>query len=202
MLGLPKSTEIQKKLDKKVIYAKFKLNSAEQKDFDADISRIRIINEISPVSVNIDSGKDVNAVFVVRVILKRKEFNAKHIILISKLISQNMIFVLEYEDKVKLAVYHTKLMQTEWQNEEDALIELKGLNLDTVWDNIVSQIGGFTVEEGNDLTEQIEINDKRAKLLKEIERLEKQARKEKQPKKKFELVQKIKKLQSEMERLK
>ena len=42
--------------------------------------------------------------------------------------------------------------------------------------------------------EQIAVDDQRAKIEKEIARLEKQARAEKQPKKKFELVQKIKEL--------
>ncbi|MDD5796694.1 MAG: DUF4391 domain-containing protein, partial [Oscillospiraceae bacterium] len=56
------------------------------------------------------------------------------------------------------------------------------------------EVGGFEIEQGNTLDEQIAINEKRQKLEKEITRLEKKARAEKQPKKKFELVQKIKKL--------
>lgn len=52
------------------------------------------------------------------------------------------------------------------------------------------------IEQGNTLDDQIAIDDKKAKLEKEIARLEKQARNEKQPKKKFELVQKINKLKA------
>ena len=55
------------------------------------------------------------------------------------------------------------------------------------------------VESGHTLNEQIALDDKRAKLQKEIDKLEKQARAEKQPKKKFELVQRIRTLQREME---
>ena len=64
----------------------------------------------------------------------------------------------------------------------------------TVWENIIVQIGGLTVEQGNSLEEQIAIDEQRNKLQKEIARLEKLARAEKQPKKKFELVQEINKL--------
>ncbi len=71
-------------------------------------------------------------------------------------------------------------------------------NLDEVWENVVVQVGGIAVEEGKTLDEQIVVNEQRAKLQKEIERLEKLARKETQPKKKFELVQKIKKLKEEL----
>ena len=70
-------------------------------------------------------------------------------------------------------------------------IELKGLDLDAVWENIIIQIGGITIEQGRTLDEQISIDEQRAKLQKEIDRLEKLARAEKQPKKKFELYQEI-----------
>ena len=45
------------------------------------------------------------------------------------------------------------------------------------------------VSQGNTLDEQIAVDEQKAKLQKEISRLEKLARAEKQPKKKFELAQ-------------
>lgn len=71
--------------------------------------------------------------------------------------------------------------------------------MDVVWENIIVQIGGMQIEQGNTLDEQIIIDEKRAKLKKEIDKLEKQARAEKQPKKKFELVQQMDKLKKELE---
>lgn len=50
------------------------------------------------------------------------------------------------------------------------------------------QIGGITIDQGNTLDEQIVADEHRQKIEKEIAKLEKQARTEKQPKKKFELV--------------
>lgn len=123
--------------------------------------------------------------------LKKKEYNEKTIALLSKLIPQNILFILECNGEGKLAIYHTKLMQTEWQPIDSLTVQIKGLNLDVVWENIVIQVGGVQVEQGNTLDEQIAINEQRTKLLKEIEHLEKLARNEKQPKKKFELVQEI-----------
>lgn len=123
--------------------------------------------------------------------LKKKDFDDRTIITISKLIPQNMLLVLEYGSEAKLATYHTKLMQTDWKPKDDLSIELKGLNMDAVWENIIVQIGGITVEQGNTLDEQIAVDEYRHKIEKEIAKLEKQARTEKQPKKKFELAQKI-----------
>lgn len=68
-----------------------------------------------------------------------------------------------------------------------------------MWENVVVQVGGITIEGDNSLDEQIVLNEEREKLLREIERLEKKARTEIQPRKKQELVQKIKKLKNELE---
>ena len=69
---------------------------------------------------------------------------------------------------------------------------------DDVWDNIVVQIGRIDVEGGNSLEEQIAVDEEREKIQKEIARLEALARKEKQPRKKFELVQKIHSLKGQI----
>lgn len=89
-------------------------------------------------------------------------------------------------------------MQFGWKPTVDCIIDLRGLNLDKVWENIIVQIGGLTVEQGNTLDEQIRINEQRDKIQKEINRLEKLARAEKQPTKKFELVQTLSKLRKEL----
>lgn len=192
MLGLPKSTEMSKQLPKKAIYTKFQMNTAAKEKIDADISKIKIVNEIVPNKVNIPAGEHVKSFFVLLVSLKQKEYDEKTIATLSKLIPQNVLFVLEYENESRLAIYHTKVMQTAWIPMEEQKVELKGLNLDTVWENIVITVGGVNIENGNSLDEQIEIDDKKQKLEKEIARLEKQSRAEKQPKKKFELVKKKK----------
>ncbi len=198
MLGLPQLTEMSKQLPKKSIYTKFQMNTAAKEKIDADISRITIVNEIAPNKVNIPAGEDVKSFFVLLVSLKKKEYDEKTIATLSKLIPQNILFVLEYENESRLAIYHTKVMQTVWMSTEKQKVDLKGLNLDTVWENIVIAVGRVNIEKGNTLDEQIEINDKKQKLEKEIARLEKQARVEKQPKKKFELVQRIKVLTNQL----
>ena len=128
MLGLPKSTELIKLLSKKAIYAKFQMNTAAKDRFDADISRINIVGEISPNTVGIAAGDGVSAIFVLLVSLKQKEFQANTVAQISKLIDQNMLLVLEFEGKRKLAIYHTKLIQSEWTPADDCSITLKGLD--------------------------------------------------------------------------
>lgn len=66
----------------------------------------------------------------------------------------------------------------------------------SVWENVVVQAEEITVEGDNSLVEQIVLNEEREKILREIERLEKKARAEVQPRKKLELVQQINKLKN------
>lgn len=200
MLGLPKATELNKKLPKTAVYAKFQMNTAEKAKIDADISRITIVNEVSAAKVNIAPGDKVQAFFVLQVVLKRREFNERTLIVLSKLIPQNMVLLLEYDGQAKLAVYHTKLLQTPWSDPATLSLAINGLNMDAVWENVIVQIGGIQVQEGNTLDQQIAQDEQKAKLEKEIARLQKQLWAEKQPKKKFELNFKIKELQKQLER--
>ena len=198
MLRLPKSTEMSKQLPKKAVYAKFQMNTAAKEKIDADISRIAIVNEISPDKINIPAGEEVKNFFVLLVTLKKKNFDEKNIAILSKLIPQNILFILEYEGQSKLAIYHTKLMQTDWKPTESCIIELRGLNLDKVWENVIRSLESGVWNEELTLDENIALHEQQEKLKKQIEKLEKKARAEKQPKKKFELVQQIKKLKEEL----
>ena len=130
--------------------------------------------------------------------MKRKEYDTKNIALLTKLIPQKMVLALQYEELTQFAIYHTKLISSAWQPTNETALPLSGLNLDTVWENIVTHIGQIDVEEGNTLAEQIANNDQRAKLLAQISTLERKMANEKQPRRKREYFEQIKKLKSQI----
>ena len=198
MLGLPKSTEIKKVIPKSALLSKFSMNTLAREKFDADVKRITLVGEVSKNTIAINKGENVSSFFVLLVSLKQEKYDEKNIILLSKLIDQNILLILEHENKAKLVIYHTKLMTSDWKPTEEYSITLSGLDLDAVWENIVVQVGKVEIEQGKTLDEQIEKDELRNKLLNEIEKLEKKARSEKQPKKKFELAQRINKLKKEL----
>lgn len=201
MLDLPKTSEIRKPLHKKLIYEKYaaELTGNKRDRFDADISRMIITNEISEASVNIKATEEISAIFVIQIELKRREYDDKNIIMISKLLGQRLVIVLHYGNAYQLAIYETHLLKSDWKNAEEISLKLNGLNLGCVWDNFVTQVSGIEVQTGNTLVEQINVEAEKEKLRKQIEDLELKARKEVQAKKKFEMVQRI---QQYKERLK
>jgi hypothetical protein len=200
MIGLPESTEMNQPLPKKAIFDKFKPRLIEKKRFDAEIRRLAIINEVSSSTTNIAQGENIGAFYVILVSLRSPNYDNKNFSMLSKLIPQNMLFVLEYDGKVRLAVYRAaRLIQSEWKPLDEWKIKLTGLNLDVVWDNIIAQIGDVEIAEGKTLDEQLIADEERKKLLQRIERLEKQARDEKQPRRKWEFVEEMERVKKRLE---
>ena len=195
MFQLPPATAINKPLYKKAVFEKFNLKTAERDRFDADISKMVLMAYVSPDRVPaLSEGKDIKGFYVLQVMMKRKEYDTKNILLLQKLIAQKIVFALQYEEKTQLCIFHTRLQLSEWNNTESTEIPLKGLTLDEVWENIVATIGNLDIEAEETIEEQIINREEREKLLRQIEMLEKRCRAEKQTRKKFEFHQQILKL--------
>lgn len=201
MYGLPQSTIVKKQLPKKAIFAKFDLKPSRRESFDADIARIDIVAVVNPTTVPaVGEGTEIKEFYVLAVQLKQRDFDAKNIALLTKLIPRNIVFALHYEEEVQFAIYHTKLITSNWQllTPNSSFLTLNGLNLDTVWDNIVISIGDIQVEDGKSVAEQIMADDQRAKLLTQIANLERKMAIEKQPRRKREYYEQIKNLKQKL----
>ena len=201
MLGLPTSTELKKIIPKKKLLEHFDadMSPERKKRFDSEIARMMIVGEVSPVSVNLREGAEIQSFFVMVVSLKNKDFDEGNLAYIAKLFGQNLLMVLEAEGMQRLAVWQGRLLMNDWKAAEAYQVALTGDNLDIAWASIVAEIAGIDFEPQLNIDEQLEKAEKRDKLVKEIEKLEKQARSEKQPRRKFELVQKAKLLNKELE---
>ena len=201
MLNLPEVTQLQKPLPKAQIYKKFKFTNAQQTKFDADISRIDIVNEVSLRTIpSIQEGKTVKSIYVLSVTLKKKDYDVKNIEKISKLIPQNLVFVLQFEEEIQLAIFCEKIFVTEWMHGTKVKLELKGFNFDEVWENIIKKIEGGEWDSNLSLSENIEQKEQQERIQKRIATLEAKMIKEKQPNKKFELFTEINKLKDELEK--
>ena len=197
MFGLPVSTEISQPLTKKAVFEKFNLKASERERFDADISRLVIVARISLATVPaLTEGNEIKGIYVLQVVLKRKAYDPKNILLLQKLIPQNIVFALQHDTQTQFCIFHTRLQQSAWMPTDEAVIPLQGLNLDDVWDNIVASIGSLDTSSEETIEQQIINREQKEKLLRQIEVLEKKCRTEKQTRKKYELHQEIVKLKT------
>lgn len=197
MLGLPQSTEVKRPLPKAQLYKRFDWKPSQRDSFDGEVSRLDFVNWIAPRTLPaIAEGADVKEIFVIEVSLKNRDYDQKNIVLLAKSIPQRVIYLLRFEYEAMLAVFHTKLFTAPWQSLDSASVELSGLNLDAVWETIVSSIGQFSVEHDLSLTDQIKVDEERAKLERQISALERQMNATKQPRRKRELFVELQKLKN------
>ena len=95
---------------------------------------------------------------------------------------------------MQLAVWHSHLFASERIDAAEASLPLSGLDLDAAWQNIICTLGEFAVEADKWLNEQIKVNEEQTKLQAQIDRLDRQMRAERQPRRKNELFKQIQKL--------
>lgn len=199
MLGLPRTTEINKPLAKKALFDTFKLTAADRKRFDEQIRRLTIVAEISPQTVNLPAGKDVSAVYVIAVTLKTPDCDKKNLALLSKVIDQRMVFVLQYGNFTRLAVCRTgRVLMSDEQPTDAWQLKLIGLDLAGVWEHLIAQIGKIEWESGQDLDAALAEKERREQLTKQIAALEKRARTEPQPRRKWDYAEEIQRLKREL----
>ena len=212
VLGLPMTTEFNKRIPKQKFYENIAVTPAMKKAF---VEQIRIIywrNKIATTTLNLATGEQVTEIEVFEVRLSAPELDESVLRQIDREIPYHILFLLEYEDKYRAVIGYKeaaagktafkvdRYYSTDWLDEEDLPVHLEGLTLDAVYENFVRQIAGEALaeENGTTLKESVEQQKQREQIEKQIATLEAKIRKEKQPKKKFEFVQKLNELKDSM----
>lgn len=214
MLGFPQTTEFNKRIPKQKFYENIDVSPALKRVFVEQIKLIHWRNKLAESTLNIAPGQAVTEIEVIEIKLTQPQLDEAVLRQIDKEIPYHILFVLSYGNKVqvwtgykeaaesgKKAFKVNKYYHTEWMLEDELILDIEGLNMDAVWDNFIIQVGGVELEQGNDLAEQIELDDRKVQLTKDIEKLEKQARSEKQPNKKFQLASQVKALKKQLAEL-
>ena len=212
VLGLPMTTEFNKRIPKQKFYENIAVTPAMKKAFVEQIKIIYWRNKIATTTLNLAAGEQVTEIEVFEVRLSAPELDESVLRQIDREIPYHILFLLEYEGKYRAVIGYKeaaagktafkvdRYYSTDWLDEDDLPVHLDGLTLDAVYENFVRQIAGDVLveENGTTLKESIEQQKQREQLEKQIAALEAKIRKEKQPKKKFEMVQKIKMLKERL----
>lgn len=214
MLGFPQTTEFNKRIPKQKFYENMEVSPALKRVFVEQIKLIHWRNKLAASTMNIAPGETVTEIEVIEIKLASPQLNEAVLRQIDKEIPYHILFILSFDGKVQAwtgykeaaeggnkAFKVNKYYHTEWIPEYELNLKNEGLNMDAVWENLIIQVGGVEVGQGKSLDEQIQIDDQKAKMQKEIEKLEKQARNEKQPNKKFQLAQQVKTLKKQLDEL-
>lgn len=201
MLGLPQTTEVKKIIPKRDLYSKFELNTAEQKEFDAAIRQMTIVNEISLRTIPA-LQKQEKAVFVLAVQLKQEGCAEKLLQRLCRLIDQRLLLALCYEDKLQLALYFdNRILLNEFMPVAEQKVNLQGTSLNDIWEHLALQVAQLTPRAGLTPASVIANAGRRAETEAQIVALTKKMFAEKQARKKLTLREAINKLKKELEDL-
>ena len=213
MLNFPKSTEFNKRIPKQKFYENIAVTPAMKRAFVEQIKIVYWRNKIATTTLNLAAGGQVTEIEVVEVRLSAPELDESVLRQIDREIPYHILFLLEYEGKYRAVIGYKEVAAgktafkvdryyyTEWLEADELPVHLDGLSLDAVYENFVRQIAGTALgsDKSSTLKERVEQQKQREQLEKQIAALEAKIRKEKQPKKKFELVQEIRNIQGKLE---
>ena len=202
MLGLPKSTEVNRRVAKEKIYAKANISPQLKDMIREQVEAIYWRNKLAESTFNVVAGENIEEFQVFEVRLRQRKLDKKVLSAIKKSIPYKILFVLIFENEAQLWIEAEEVFyHTDWQLIGEYQINFRGLNLDNVYENLVRQVSGDRLSTDKCIEEAVERDKQRSKLEREIGVLEKKIIKEKQFNIQVEMSDKLKHLISELEEL-
>lgn len=214
MIGLPKSTEFNKRIPKQKFYENMDISPALKRIF---VEQVRIIywkNKIAPTTTNLASGTDVTELEVLEVRLNSPVLDDSLLRQIDREIPYHILFLLEYQGKYQAWIGYKEAASsgnkafkvngyyhTEWFAEDELPIKMEGLNVDAVYENFVRQIAGDKLKTevaGESLKKSVARDEQKQALQRRIATLQAKIRKEKQLNKQMQMNTELKKLRKAM----
>lgn len=206
MIDFPAATVVHRRMPKEAFYKRLPLTKVLREKFISDVDKIFVENSLTKDNLNLTEESEIKEVLLLSIFLKKQDFDAKIIETIAKQNPHKLIFLLIYEDSRQLAIWHGKLYRTEWVSPFDIELKAKGFSLDEIWDSFIEQIaiGKEQAKAAGELSidERLAIQEQITKLEKQIQKTETAAWKEQQPKKRFELYQRLQGYKNELDKLK
>lgn len=212
MFGLPESTYFGRLVPKNKFYDKLTIDKKLERSFIDQINSIRWVHKLSANLLNVEKGSITEEVEVFLIKLKTSELDLNILRQMDRQMHYHLIFILEFEEQYQLWTSYKEestsaafkvgnYYHTDWVTKEAFSLRIDGLNMDTIYENLVRQIAGdtFAQENGESLKDTVERQAAREKLSKEIERLRAKIRREKQFNRQVELNLQLKKLLKIME---
>jgi len=216
MIGLPKTTEFNKRIPKQKFYENIDISPALKKVFVEQVKIIYWRNKIAVSTTNLAAGSHVTEIEVFVVRLNSSVLDDSLLRQIDKEIPYHILFLLEYDGKYQAWIGYKEAAasgnkafkvngyyHTEWLTEDELPLKLEGLDVDAVYENFVRQIAGDklkTKTAGETLKESVERDEQKQALQKQIATLQAKIRKEKQLNKQMKMNTELKKLRKELEK--
>lgn len=214
MIGLPKSTEFNRRIPKQKFYENLTVSPTLKRVFIDQIKMIYWRNKIAATTMNLATGEAVTEIEILEIRLTEPRLEESVLRQIDKEIPYHIVFLLEYDSKYQVWIAYKEVVafgnnafkigryyHTAWLEEAELPLKIDGITIDKVYENFVRQIAGdaLRTEKKESLKESVERDNRRQELQKQIAILQMRVRKEKQLNKQVQLNAELKKLKKELE---
>lgn len=209
MVQLPETTYYGKRMPKEKFYAHLEVSATIKRSFIDDVDYFVWLNKLSASTLNVKTGDKVKEIALFGVHLKREEYNPTLFEFIDRNVPVYVVYLLRFAGNVRLLASYKepsgnksgtfRIVETfvsDWMHENDIDLFVDGLNLDSIYENFVRQIAGNKLKSipSDNLVLDIESEQHREKIERQIAQLEAKRHKEKQFNRQMELSAEIKKL--------
>lgn len=216
MLGLPKSTEFDRRIPKQKFYENLTVTPEIKRIFVEQIKAIYWRNKIAPTTLNLAEGKTVTEIEIFEIRLEEAKLDEAVLRQIDKEVPYHIIFLLEHGGKYQAWTAYKEAVSsgnnafkvgtyyhTDWMSEAELPIKIDGLDIDKVYENLVRQIAGAVLksDKQESLQDAVLRDEKRRELKKLIVNMQTKVRKEKQLNKQVQLNEELKRMKKELENL-
>lgn len=202
MLGLPSSTEVNRRVAKEKLYANAAMTTQVRDRIKEQIESIIWRNKLADSTMSVAAGETVKEIQVFEIALRQRELDKRVLTAIAKAIPYKLVFILSFGGEAQLWLEAAgTFYNMDWFSRTELKLQFAGLNLDDMYDNLVRQIAGGRLDGVRDITEAVELDKRRQKLERDIAVLEKKILCEKQFNRQVGLNGELKRLRAALEGL-
>ena len=217
VVGFPQATEFNKRIPKQKLYENLDVSPALRRVFVDQIRLIYWRNKLAASTLNIAAGEAVAEIEVFEVRLNDSRLDEAVLKQIDKEIPYHILFILTCDGKAQAWIGYkeaaasgsnafkvSRYYHTDWMLEDELHLSIDGLNMDAVYESLVRQIAGDTLQTdtSESLKESVERDEKKKQLEKQISTLKNKMNKEKQLNRRMEMNAEMKRLRKEIDFLK
>ena len=202
MLGLPRTTQVNRRVAKEKLYQNAALAPQTREMIKDQIDSVFWRNKLADSTMAISAGETVAEIQIFEIQLRQRELDKRVLPAIAKAIPYKILFILVFGDEAQLWIEASGMFyNTDWQPLGGFALKFEGLNLDAVYENLARQISGGRLGTEGDIEEAVDRDKQRQRLERDIVALEKKLLREKQFNKQVELNGELKRLKKELEEL-
>ena len=202
MLGLPRSTQVNRRVAKEKLYQNAALTPQTREMIKDQIESVFWRNKLADSTMAISAGETAPEIQIFEIQLRQRELDKRVLPAIAKAIPYKILFILVFDDEAQAWIEASgTFYNTDWQSLDGFTLKFEGLNLDAVYENLARQISGGRLGTDGDIEEAVDRDKIRQKLERDILTLEKKLLREKQFNKQVGLNGELKRLRKELEGL-